>query len=255
MKHIWRIANLITGDPDILVEEDEDGILRVIYQNVFGESTNLTIKRDQVYIGACADYHDYLMRELVDDSEKSYIPQSGRVEYFVVGWERGGVGSLIAEAIDEEGYQLLMNVAQSPSAWLNRQSDASRLDQRDASRLSRKLRLWQYMDETYGRCCPDWWMVGETVDPVNRAPGGRLDHTRGQEGCYANHYENRHDAETGKSDTSWIFGRHDSDYGSIRAEQKEDGIQVSWDVAGEEESEIFNSPEEVVEYLNSLGVG
>jgi hypothetical protein len=233
MNHeIYRIANLISEDPDIILEEDEE--LLVTYTNIYGETKQLSILRAY----AITDYHTNVAR------------------LYQVVWPNGSIGTLVADNLSPESRAKLESVALPRQEYYRLQS-RKRRKKKMVSRHRRNQAKWQYMYETYGRCCPDWFendhMTGAGTCFQNP---GSLDVLRGldDQADRAAGAVQPPQPQQAQEFQSKVLGVHHSDYGKVQVGlvRPPGGGDPTFKVAmAGEEPRTFATEEEVTEFLRS----
>lgn len=238
MNHeIYRIAHLISEDPDLILEEDQELVVR--YTNIYGETHNLSILKAY----AITDYGT-----------------NQTIRYQVV-WPDGSIGTLTYSGLSPESREKLTAVA-LPMQEYNRLRYQKIRAKKQVSKHKRSRDKWDYMYAMYGRCCPDWYMEDHMTGTgaCYQNPGAD-EFVRNLRGRYRNSPEVRAEMNIAKpvdvgvprpQQKPRVIGAHHTDYGMVQvgAIKSPDGGRPQFKVAmAGEEPRVFATEEETVQYL------
>ena len=230
---IYRIASLISEDPDIILEEQQQIV--VTYTNIYGETKKYAIL-------------------------KAYFSSAGNSEspHFLIVWPNRSFGILTGDGLSSLSLAKLKEIALPYQEFCRLKYQRAKAS-RKINKYRKSKAKWEYMWRHYpGRCCPSWH---------------RSDHVTGDEECYRNsnsedyvkHYAGWVNPETGvvpdkpahsipmgidrglnRRGESNIIGAYNTDYGLIRVTRHTEGYAVI--VTGEDPT-ILSSREETIQHI------
>jgi hypothetical protein len=250
---IDRLARLITEDPDVYLEENED-FLTVTYSNIYGETRNLTIKEA---------WHGPTKRW-----QHTALPAA----YFIVRWANDNkAGSLARAGLTEESVRKIEAIAKPHKDH----AEAVRLKKnakRRARRWRSKIGIWNYMWQVYGRDCPNWWKEGHVAEGHGcwRSEFPEVRYTIDQDPEHhqltdqeGRRFRGDHRGARGPRSTTgqpWGVEPHNfkpmymTDYGKLSVGRDVETNEITFKLAGED-TVGFHDPEEAAEYLRTeMGV-
>jgi hypothetical protein len=242
---IDKLARLITEDPDVYLEENE-AFLTVTYTNIYGETRNLTIK--EAWYGPTNSYKHTIVKPA----------------YFIVTWANDTKGSLARAGLAEESVRKIETIAKPHREHVDAKRER-RYRSIHRARWKSNVGIWNYMWETYGRDCPNWWHEGHVAEGNDcwrsEFPevkyGVELDpeQGRGFRGDPRNRHRRLQDSGLPRgSEPHRLKPIYMTDYGKLTVGRDVETGEITFKLAGEE-TVAFHDPEEAAEYLrDEMGV-
>jgi hypothetical protein len=232
---IYKIANVISEDPDVFYEENESH-LSLIYTNIYDETKEVTIRRAWAgrgpYIGGAQQAPTFYLVEWAGRSD------SGR-----------RIGVLTVEGLERESLARIQAIAQpNTQYWIYRRG--LKRDQKKKRQWKKSIETWNYMRAQYGRCCPSWHEETH-VDNGNNCRRAKYPDVGATPGAVVK----PRTSEPEVAPVRTLQPRYQTDYGLLQVipKTREPGAET-WAVSLQGEDPKVMNYDEIVKYLQDEGI-